>query len=85
MFQPDATTGQPGRLGVRVNRNKEINVSKMMGSLPGCVYSRAELQSSDCLKTVKLAQCTGHARNVVTESSAILLGSEVLRRVTWEL
>ena len=31
------------------NRNKEINVSKMMGSLPGCVYSRAELQSNDCL------------------------------------
>ena len=49
MFQPDATTGQPGRLCVRVNWNKEINESKMMGSLPGCVYSRAELQSNDCL------------------------------------
>ena len=50
MFQPDATFGQPGGLCVRVNWNKEIDVSKMMGSLPGCVYSRAELQSNDCLR-----------------------------------
>ena len=53
MFQPDATTGQPGRLCVRVNWNKEINVSKMMGSLLGCVYSRAELQSNDCLTVMQ--------------------------------
>jgi hypothetical protein len=45
--------GEPGGLCDKVfNMNKEIYVSKMMRSLPGCVYSRAKLQSNDCLKYI---------------------------------
>ena len=64
MFQPDVITGQPWRWCVRVDLNKEINVSKMMGSRPGCVYSRAELQSNDCLKYMGRRPCRHRRRNL---------------------
>jgi hypothetical protein len=41
----------------------------MMGSLPGCVYSRTELQSSDCLSTISNLNTTFFT-NGITGSQA---------------